>query len=286
MRPARVALRKAFAGLNKFPNLEHLHLDFHGTWQEEESYEIPQNPTHYLLLQIDLFEALASSPPPTSLASLTLHNLLAVPNDVFTRADFHRVFQPLKSLELDVLSDVDSEGSYFQDPLLDFWETSMAHIVRSATNVTSLTLKSDQDTGASPALSFEGTFLPNLTSLSLTKFAFEPSSPASDVALFIVKHKATLRRLELHDCTIDGGEDEVYLRPWHTILRLFEEELIPLKEFILKNTTVDKGASPLAYTRLDPGWGYHIFSEFSGADQDAAALESLLAVVESRNQQS
>ncbi|KAF7299445.1 Pribosyltran domain-containing protein [Mycena indigotica] len=289
--PRRRALQSAFAALNKFPKLEHLRLDFHNTWQEEDIVDIPEQPTHFLLLQNALFSALASCSPAPKLVSVTLHNVLAVPDAIYAQPEFQSFFSTLQTLDLSVLSDAESEGSYYQTPLATFWDTSMAHIVRSAKSARSLTIRSDQSTGAYPALSFAATCLPNLEELSLTKFVLDTSSPDSDVALFIVKHKRTLRRLELHDCTIDGGEDLQFPRPWFAVFNLFNDELIHLRSFVFQSIARRGRRAPIGakfgYTRLDPGWGYMPLNEedgpVQGADLDAPTLEGFLAAVAARS---
>ncbi|KAJ7688157.1 hypothetical protein B0H17DRAFT_1332226 [Mycena rosella] len=288
----RQALKTAFSGLAKFPNLEQLRFDFHDDY-EDISHETPENPTHSLRLQLDIFAALATSPPPT-LVSLTLNNVIAVPNAIYEEEAFHSVFRGLRTLHLSVLSDADNEGSYYQDPLVEFWAKSVAHMVRSATAVTSLAIRSDQDVGAYPALSFKNTHLPHLESLTLESFVFEPMIPDSDVVAFILAHKATLTHLMLRECSIDGGEDCVFLRPWHAMLALFEAELGCLRTFVLddegkadEDEDEDENAVErdlqFVYTRLDPGYGYMpVDSAVPGADGDSAALASLMAALESR----
>ncbi|KAJ7457375.1 hypothetical protein FB451DRAFT_1406813 [Mycena latifolia] len=290
----RQALKTAFSGLAKFPNLEKLRFDFHGCFQEEDTHEIPSNPSHFLRLQFDLLAALASSPPP-SVLSLTLNNVLTVPDAIYEQEAFHAVFHRLQTLSISVLSDTDYEGSYFQDPLVAFWNTSMAHMVRSALAVTSLTLRSDQPTGAYPALSFRDTHLPHLSALTLENFVFEPMILESDVAAFIVAHKATLAHLELRECSIDGGEDSEFSRPWRAVLALFETELGCLQTFVLSGEKSDTDDDEdddedtgerdprFRYTRLDPGWGYMTTTEeVDGVALDLIALESLKAAVKAR----
>ncbi|KAJ7102709.1 hypothetical protein C8R44DRAFT_746694 [Mycena epipterygia] len=230
----RKALKAAFSGLAKFPKLENLHFDFHDGWPEDCTYDIPQNPTHFLRLQFDLFASLAASPLP-SLVSLLLNKVLVIPNAIYAQPGFQNVFRLLKTLHISVLSDIDYEGSYHQEPLADFWEKSVAHMVRSASGVTSLTIHSDQEVGAYPALSFKDTVLPHLSSLVLHNFVLDPMIPDSDVVAFILRHKATLAHLELHNASIDGGEDTEFPRLWHVVLTLFAAELTCLKTFVLTN---------------------------------------------------
>ncbi|KAJ7674287.1 hypothetical protein B0H17DRAFT_1140629 [Mycena rosella] len=289
----RQALKTAFSGLAKFPNLEQLRFNFHDGYEEDFSHDIPENSTHSLRLQLDIFAGLASSPPPT-LVSLTLNNVVAVPNAIYEEEAFHSVFRGLRTLHLSVLSDTYNEGSYFQYPLVEFWAKSVAYIIRSATAVTSLTIRSDQAVGRYPALSFKDTHLPHLESLTLESFVFEPMIPDSDVVVFILAHKARLTHLTLRECSIDGGEDCVFLRPWHAVLALFEAELGCLRTFLLddhgkagEDEDEDENAVErdlqFVYTRLDPGYGYMpVDSAVAGTDGDSAALASLMAALESR----
>jgi hypothetical protein len=229
-----------------------------------------------------------ANPFPSSLISLTLHNVLSIPDDIYLDAAFHRVFAPLHSLDISVLSNVEDEGAYFQDPLVSFWNDSMAAIVRSATALTKLAIRSDHPVGACPALSFRDAFLPHLASLTLYDFMLEPIIADSDVVAFILRHKGTLARLALHGCSIDGSEDGVFLRPWHAVLALFEAELDGLRNFLFVNDDAARESeferdARFVYTRLDFGWGYMPWNEELATEGlDLPALESLQAVVKSR----
>ncbi|KAF8198187.1 hypothetical protein K438DRAFT_2016294 [Mycena galopus ATCC 62051] len=285
---AREGLKMVFSRLTKFPNLQKLQFDFNPEYEEEDNYQIPENPTNYLQLQNAILAALAANPPP-SLVSLTLNNLIAMPDDIYAQESFHRVFRSLQALDISVLCDAESEGSYFQDPLVDFWNKSLPHMIRSATAVTALTIRSNLPVGAYPALSFKDTFLPGLSSLALYRFVLEPALPDSDVVAFILRHKATLTHLTLHDCSIDGGEEGEFPRPWNAVFETFKTELGALREFVLENEAeiyhrhVVGRDSRFEYTRLDPGWGYMPSEgELPSGGLDLPALESLMDLVESR----
>ncbi|KAJ6489156.1 hypothetical protein C8R47DRAFT_1320240 [Mycena vitilis] len=282
----RKALRIVFSQLSKFRNLQSLRLDFNNRWEEEAetTWDLdPEKPSHFLRLQNELFAILAASPPP-ALTSLTLNNLIAVPDDIYGQEDFHTLFASLRELEISVISDTSFEGSYCQDPLVVFWEDSVAHMVRSATAATALTIRSDQPVGACPALSTNGTLLPQLTSLALQNFTL-----VDDVVDFILRHKATLTRLELKECSIDGGEAGDFPSPWHAVFALFRTELSALTTFVLGHAVEDRDEDAFErdqrfeYTRLDLGWGYMPWDEqVYGEDQDLPALEELMVVVASR----
>ncbi|KAJ7810760.1 hypothetical protein B0H14DRAFT_2862146, partial [Mycena olivaceomarginata] len=200
----REALGIVFSGLSQFRNLKILRLNFHRKFREND----PKSPTHYLLLE-QIFAALASNSAAPLLVSLALNNLIAIPDNIYAQDHFHRLFRSLQELDISVLSDW--QGYY--DPLLgEFWDESVPHMVRNATAVTALTIHGDQAVGAAPAMSFEDMFLPQLSSLVLHQFAFQDDLDM-DVVKFILRHKATLARLELHGCSIEGGAHGYFPRP-------------------------------------------------------------------------
>ncbi|KAJ7255882.1 hypothetical protein B0H12DRAFT_1113275 [Mycena haematopus] len=283
---AREALKTVFSRLSKFPKLHNLRFNFHDNF-EEEVYEMFETPSRYLLLQQGIFRAMAANPLPPSLVSMTLNNLISIPDGIYLDADFHRILAQLHSLHISVLSNADDEGAYFQEPIVEFWDTSMSAIIRSATSLTTLTIQSDQPVGSCPALSFMDASLPQLASLTLHNFDLQDTG--EDAVAFIIRHKATLSRLALRGCSIDGGEDGTFTRPWHAVLELFEKELDHLREFVFRSGDAWEGDheferdSRFRYTRLDPGWGYLPWSEeLETEGLDLPALESLLAVVEGR----
>ncbi|KAJ7102734.1 hypothetical protein C8R44DRAFT_346464 [Mycena epipterygia] len=271
----RTALSVAFSGLQKFPNLRTLRCDFHSVFQENDTVDVPEEPSHFLRLQFDVFTALAANLCP-SLVSLTLNNVIAMPDDIYGEEDFQNIFRSLKTLHISVLSDTDGEGAYYQDPLSDFWEHSITHILVSASNLTSLTLRSDQPVGVGPALPLDLVHMPHLTSLVLHNFVFDPwvALPKFDIVAFIVRHHPTLTRLELGECSVYGGEGGLYVRPWQAILQRFERELLHLRVF--------RYWPHFSYVILLLGDGYMEDREADDKTQDIAALDSLMSVVEAR----
>ncbi|KAF8146951.1 hypothetical protein K438DRAFT_1868340 [Mycena galopus ATCC 62051] len=132
-------------------------------------------------------------------------------------------------------------------------------------------------------MSLDDIFLPHLSSLVLHQFVFH-----RDVVDFVLRHKATLARLELHECSMDGGGlydkwapeggfDSVFPQPWHAVFASFEAELGALRHFVFFPTEFQ-------YSREDPGFGYVPWDEAAEAvgQGDEPALRSLMAVVESR----
>ncbi|KAJ7678078.1 hypothetical protein DFH06DRAFT_565788 [Mycena polygramma] len=264
----RAALTAVFSRLAKFTNLRSLRVDFHVHYSRAET------PTHFLPLQTALFDALAANPPPP-LVSLTLNSLLAVPHDIYKQEDFLRIFRPLRKLNISVLSGQVGNSWYRDGALEGFWDISVTHILRSATDLTALTLGSDRPWPIHGC--FKGTFLPHLASLSLHQLVFDSPDPDTDAVQFILRHKARLTRLELYWCSIHSRSlDAVFPRPWYAVFELFEANLHDLREFVF---TAYGGDPHFLYTRLD-GWRGTV--RIDGGDRDRPALESLRAAVKCR----
>ncbi|KAJ6495909.1 hypothetical protein DFH09DRAFT_1376456, partial [Mycena vulgaris] len=280
----RKALKTAFSRLANFPNLDHIHFNFHNRYQEDsynfwprgEIGDIPADPTHFWRLQFDLFAALAASPPP-SVVSLTLDHVLACPNHIYTEDDFLNIFRRLKTLRISALSDLDCTMAHDQRPLIQFWDSIVPGMIRSGDALTSLTLRSDQLVEGTflQVLAAEDTFIPHLSSLTLDHFAFYPPLPPEVV--FILAHKATLTHLELRRCAINDDDGE-FSCPWHTILAIFEAELSSLQTFEMSEGSDGR----FVYTVFDIDPGYMVQEEVPSAERDLAALESLMTAVSAR----
>ncbi|KAJ7054926.1 hypothetical protein C8F01DRAFT_1161824 [Mycena amicta] len=286
----REALARAFGDLSKFPNLTHLELRFHDVWQEACVNEAPENPTHFLQLQLRLFQLLAENPLP-GLVSLTLHNVVAAPHEIYDQENFLAFFRRLEFLEISILYDLDFCGYYIKDPVISFWN-NMANVIRNATAVTTLVIRSDHPVGSEPVLPFGHIHLPHLQSLTLQLFCILPADPDADVLSFILEHAATLKRLELRDCSIDGGEERChgFPRPWHAVLASLKTGLPNLNTFVLENrkpVPEDEQDSRFAYTYRENSWVTYTDLKVGdepvvGNKEDLVALETLLAVVDAR----
>jgi hypothetical protein len=120
------------------------------------------------MLQNEIFAALAAHPP-TLLISLTLNNLIAIPNKIYANEDFHQIFRSLQELNISMLSNIDSNGShYYQNALAEFCDDDVAHMARSATALTARSIRSGQRADVRPVLAFKDILHPHLMSLALT----------------------------------------------------------------------------------------------------------------------
>ncbi|KAJ7314920.1 hypothetical protein DFH08DRAFT_820893 [Mycena albidolilacea] len=88
-----------------------LQFNFHWYFEEEDTSQIPENLTQYLLLQHAIFCTLVANLPPSSLISLTLHNTPFIPDDIYLNVAFHRILAPLHSLVISTLSNMEDKGT-------------------------------------------------------------------------------------------------------------------------------------------------------------------------------
>jgi hypothetical protein len=247
------ALCTAFSGLAKFRNLKVLRLQF-------DDYSLP--------LQLRLFTVLTAHPPPP-LVSLTLH-IIPIPNSIYATEAFRNIFRSLTTLCISV--------SYGNQPQLsDFWESSIPSILKSATNLTSLTIRSYHPVGVLPAFPVAHIHLPMLAALTLDNFVLHPARADYDIAEFIVRHKATLTHLELTDCSVFRGELGVYARPWHSLFQLFQQELVGLRSWCSS-----RFCGYLFFPAPESAHTHDNEAALQAKDLDDAALESLMSTMELR----
>ncbi|KAJ7869099.1 hypothetical protein B0H14DRAFT_3581707 [Mycena olivaceomarginata] len=170
-----------------------------------------------------------------------------------------------------------------QPQLSDFWESSIPSILKSATNLTSLTIRSNYPVGVLPAFPVAHIHLPMLAALTLDNFVLHPARADYDIAEFIVRHKATLTHLELTDCWVLCGEQGVYARPWHSLFQLFQQELVGLRS--LRMLTTISGSYLwhfCGYIVLVPESRFFYYDHEAAVqarDLDDAAFESLMSTV-------
>jgi hypothetical protein len=259
------ALDTAFSGLAKFRNLRVLRLRFN-------NYSLP--------MQLRLFAVLAAHPPPP-LVSLTLH-IIPIPDNIYATEAFQNIFRSLATLCISLVSYNDGSPASENSQLCDFWESSIPSILKSATNLTSLTIRSNYPVGVLPALPV-AIHLPMLTALTLDSFILHPARADYDIAELIVRHKATLTHLELTDCWVLRGELGVYARPWHSVFQRFQQELVGL-------CSLRMSAKAYSWSRrygyiflaAESQYTYDDEAVLQVRDLDIAALQSLMSTVELR----
>ena len=159
----------------------------------------------------------------------------------------------------------------------EFWSSTVPErfLVPVQSSLTSLSLGGDVYT-ITGTFNINDRYFPQLMSLKLRHMVF---SKFHAVEAFVVKHKATLRGLELEDNGIDL-EDVAYY--WTEVWERFQTELTLLEKLVVRKTDCTAGRCCQPYIRLD-AWIFKIEETAREQKEDADALEKLQATVELRN---
>ena len=240
-------LASSFSRIHQLPQLEAINLTFHpadSDWPADTS-----DNNGRVALQESILGALALSFSVRALPKLmflSLHNLHTWHLSPLESAPFQTILTTLRRLQMSVLFESAPDPFTFTSRWSHFWSTLSPQMILSPTQhtLTELTLHSDAGVDASSGLSLAGLHFPHLCVLSLRNLSFQPST---GVETFILRHGATLARLELLSCqmTILGGTEwHRYLYPsttisqggesssgpdgWHLIWNRFEAELTAL----------------------------------------------------------
>ena len=138
----------------------------------------------------------------------------------------------------------------------------------------------DQYIGMPDGFKIKKHYFPQLTSLTLHHFIFGWTQ-ADD---FVVKHRATLRRLELRDCGFILPEPEVIPpdKCWSDVWERFQAELAVLEELNVHRTDGVSTRSGQPYISRTYGWTFEIVEQRREQEEDADALERFQATVEFR----
>jgi hypothetical protein len=170
------------------------------------------------------------------------------------------------------------------DFYIAFWSEVIPtrFLVPACSSLTSLSLGGDQYIGFPDGFEINDHYFPQLASLTLHHFVFGWTQAAD----FVVKHKATLRRLELRDCGFDLEEDAI-MPPhdddyWSDVWERFQAELVVLEALNVHRTSDVYTRSSQPYILRKGGWIFNTSEQRREQEEDADALERLQATVELR----
>jgi len=201
-----------------------------------------------------------------------------------------------------VLFDIDSalDPDTVFDRWCHFWGTLCPHKVLAPMqhSLTELALLSDTNFGAFSGLSFAGLQFPHLCALSLCRLVFEPSVGAQH---FILRHTATLARLELFTCKLPisiniflppspstalAQDEESSSGPWEGIWDRFAAELTALVSLYVDECRV-AWSSDFRYVLPDPETMTYkgIMAPARRDAADAAALRRFHMTVTARSEE-
>ncbi|KAH8997864.1 hypothetical protein EDB86DRAFT_2828712 [Lactarius hatsudake] len=189
-------LANSFSRVYQLPRLETINLTFYPRYGNRLDSDGGRP-----ALQSSILSALVSSFSvcTPNLTSLFLHNLRTSDLSSLESPSFQTILTTLRRFQLSPLFDppnsvtVDDSWSYFWGNICPRMLTPMQY------SLTELTLHSNVHVGALAGLSFDGLHFPRLCAVSLGRVVFDTSVGVQD---FILRHAATLARLELLMCKL------------------------------------------------------------------------------------
>lgn len=245
-------LTETFCSLPGFENLRSVVLNFWPSFRSQCGTEIQEHPFWFTNRQVTVLHAVYHAIKSSCIRSLTLNNIILMSS---TRYDFVSsvINSPLHHFSMSVVANSE----------LRVWSGSKALngsfsplLPPSNTNLKSLVLRSPQGLYHSLNTQLRSLNYPALETLVLENIVFDPTPSVDGIEEFIVRHKASLRRLELHSCSSYVPSPTTPIRRWSTIWQRLEEELIFLREIVVGD--VNQG-----YALLDGISGYTPLSSLS-----------------------
>jgi hypothetical protein len=172
----------------------------------------------------------------------------------------------------------------------------MPHVLQPAMNLESLEINSDKLLQDEQCLDLtQIPTYPHLTMFSLNNVIWLEGTisrrgtvTAPGVEEFIMRHRKTLKKLRLHNCTI--GISSVYRETpscyWADVYNRLAEALTELVELDVEfrfNGYRTQYVQPLpSNDEYDPGYNFFDFNKVEHMERDASALKAFKTVVEKR----
>jgi hypothetical protein len=237
---------------------------------------------------MSVLESLASEPGTAAIKHLILANVITIDHNTYAASAFQAVVSSLQSLSISTISSINAPcHASILHSYEAFWSSVIPKrfLIPARSSLTSLSLGGDQYIGFPDGFEINNHYFPQLTSLTLHRFIFGWMQAAD----FVIKHKATLRRLELGDCGFDLDEEDFLPsdndddRYWSDIWERFQAELVVLEELNVNRTGDVYARSSQPYISRNGGWIFNTSEQRREQEEDADALERLQATVELRN---
>ncbi|KIM89985.1 hypothetical protein PILCRDRAFT_812780 [Piloderma croceum F 1598] len=257
--------------LHKFTRLNTVHFSFYPKFMEETS----SRPSTHLWVQKSVLASLTSEPCPLTIKDLSLAHLICVNDGTYETPAFQSVISSLHSLSFLTVSNIKPGClSVWLGWFHEFWPSTAPErfLVPALSSLTSLSFGGDEYIDN---FNFDACYFPRLTSLKLRGIVFSMFHTIDD---FVIKHGATLRRLELEDNGMDSTDDYYWSEVWER----FQTELAVLEKLVVHRTDYVGERCCQPYIRLDDNWIFKIYDEGREQKEDADALEKLQAAVELR----
>jgi len=238
-------LTETFCSLPGFKSLESIVVNFWPSFRSQSGSEIHEHPFWFTNRQIAVLHAVHHAIKSSPIRSLTLNNVILMSSTCY---DFVSSVtnSPLHHFSMSVIANSEL-GAWSGSKSLNGSVSSL--LPPSNANLKSLVLRSPQGLYHSLNTQLRSSHYPALETLVLENIVFDPTPSADGIEEFVVRHKASLRRLELRSCSSYVPSTTTPIRRWSTIWKRFEEELVSLTELVV-------GDAHQGYALLDGTRGY------------------------------
>jgi len=269
--------------LHKFTRLETLRFSFHSSYSECRRLGGAQPSLHFLV-QKAVLASIASGPyPTTTLKSLSLTNVIGIEDDVYESPTFQSVISLLQSLSISTIAPEYETGCDFQlrHWYNDFWQSTIPtrFLDPPQSSLRSLSLGSDVLIGPIDDFDINDHFFPQLASLKLERFLFH----WCPVTTFILKHNATLQKLELRNCEMYVHYPMGQAAHWSDVYKKLQIEMTKLEELVVVTSTWrGEESKGQIYSRMGDESEFYQVELEKEEEEDAVALAELYAVVDLR----
>ncbi|KAG2119444.1 hypothetical protein DEU56DRAFT_120374 [Suillus clintonianus] len=257
------ALTEAFCAIGAFPRLERVVASFWPSFTSQSGKEIRESPFWFTSRQLTVIHSIYHAMETSRMSSLSLNNVVMMPALCY---DFVSTLtnSPLSHLSVSVVPNAD----------ISAWSGSKdingslgALLPLSNATLKSLVLRSPQGPYYSVKTQLSSFHYPSLESLVLENIILDQTPSADGVEEFVLRHKNSLRRLELRSCTSYVASPSVDARLWSSIWERWTAELTSLRELVVDGNS--------GYVVLDPEWGYVTHKAISAmaAEGDSSSLQ-------------
>ena len=222
-------LTETFCSLPGFKNLESVILNFWPSFRSQSGSEIQEHPFWFTNRQIAVLHAVHHAIKSSCIRSLIVNNVILMSSACY---DFVSSVtnSPLHHFSMSIVANSEL-GAWSGSKALNGSISSL--LPPSNANLKTLVLRSPQGLYHSLNTQLRSSNYPTLETLVLENIVFDPTPSVDGIEEFIVRHKASLRRLELHSCSSYVPSTSTPIRRWSTIWKRLEEELVSLTEIVV-----------------------------------------------------
>ncbi|KAI6158122.1 hypothetical protein BKA82DRAFT_14158 [Pisolithus tinctorius] len=278
------ALTETFTSLSNLPNLKSVTLNFWPSFISQSGAETRDHPYWFTSRQLTVLHSVyhamknhSSSPSPyPGIRSLTLNNVVLMPTASY---DFVRSLtdSPLTHLSISVVSNSEL-FAWSGSKTLNGSVEALLPVPND--RLTSLEIKSPRGLYHSPSTHFSAHTYPSLRCMVLENIVLDDATSTDGVEEFILRHKNSLKKLEMKSCMSYIQSIATPVRKWATIWERLREELTELEEVV-----VDDGGC--GYAVLNTSEGYIPHSDVAAStpsllEDDEQSLKDFCECVNAR----